>query len=474
MASLDAPIHSGPLNAATLLQTLRDNETSYKIEPVGTIGDTHRFRALPDFQFSASDVPIMKRVVKHLVNPTISDIKGFRLDNTVGATPGTPIVGPPVATPFAQQLNYLYQQNPAVETVTNDQGQTVTINTQAARKRDMYAISTDVAEVPTGPVSSLRAPEESSPRLRDVVNALTELLAERPIVTRRLAMNRIECPTENLFKEATQYVGYSFRSGPWRDALVKYGVDPRKDPKYSIYQTIVIKLVNRDAVMTAAKKLPGGRNRWLRGERYIKDTSGTEVLTHIFDGKGISTNGKMWQICDITDPVLKNMFDTAPHRETPDLDNWGWYLNGTMSICRAIMRDKALLMLRGFDPSIYNEVYSRIAALPPSADENTMEAYSYAAGGRADSLIDSKAQELTSAIRSIARQDLKAKGLQTGKGAGKARPGWDDGAHQSGSRASMEGSPAEGDDQDEQDEDQEEEEDDDGDDDEDEEPISSP
>lgn len=131
-------------------------------------------------------------------------------------------------------------------------------------------------------------------------------------------MNLADWGSESLFKEATQYVGFSFKSGPWRDALVKYGVDPRKDPKYRVYQTLSFQLMSKDKMLAAAKKMPDGKNTWIRSERYRKDQQPTHP-SHVFDGKGITTNGKTWQMCDIQEPLIKGMLETDNLRSSCDV-----------------------------------------------------------------------------------------------------------------------------------------------------------
>jgi general transcription factor 3C polypeptide 5 (transcription factor C subunit 1) len=109
-------------------------------------------------------------------------------------------------------------------------------------------------------------------------------------------------------------VGYSFKSGPFRDTLVKYGLDPRADPKYRCYQTFSFQLVAKDKVVAAAKKMRDGKNQWIRSDRYKKD----EEPSHVFDGKSMTTNGKTWQVCDIKEPVLAGLLATENLR--PEFD----------------------------------------------------------------------------------------------------------------------------------------------------------
>jgi general transcription factor 3C polypeptide 5 (transcription factor C subunit 1) len=183
--------------------------------------------------------------------------------------------------------------------VTDEKGRIKTVNTQAAKKRQVVSVPHDVKNVPTKPPKGLLAIEKQSEALQQCVKNLLELLETRPAVTRRVACNLVDWGNEALFKEATQYVGYSFKSGPFRDTLVKYGLDPRADPKYRCYQTFSFQLVAKDKVVAAAKK---------------KD----EEPSHVFDGKSMTTNGKTWQVCDIKEPVLAGLLATENLR--PEFD----------------------------------------------------------------------------------------------------------------------------------------------------------
>jgi general transcription factor 3C polypeptide 5 (transcription factor C subunit 1) len=51
-----------------LLRRLRDNMTKYKVEALGIIKSTHRYRGLSDFQFITSDFPFLANVADHLLH----------------------------------------------------------------------------------------------------------------------------------------------------------------------------------------------------------------------------------------------------------------------------------------------------------------------------------------------------------------------------------------------------------------------
>lgn len=201
-------------------------------------------------------------------------------------------------------------------------------------------------------------------------------------------MNYIPQYSDSVFKEATQWVGYSFRAGPWRDSLVKYGVDPRKDPKYRVYQTLMFQLDKRADAATASggdRKIPDG---W---------------QSHIFDGENITHSGKTWQICDVTDPLLKSIFDTDAIQEECDVHQFGWYYNGTLCKARAIMRDKMDYLFRGAEPP--QAEYEKVAAMPDRITRGKLaETY------LEDREVGSTSTALAIEVRSMAR--LGAKNLE--------------------------------------------------------------
>lgn len=340
----------------------------------------------------------MHAVGKRLVDPTISSIKKFTLDldTTAGSNLNDEIIPPPTFTAFEQSLSYGYKQNAGVSVVRDIQsGKIKTVNMHKARKRTVLAVAADVEEVPSGPPAELEPLDQQTVYLKQAVKNITQLLEERPIVTRRVAYNLIDWGSETLFKEATQYVGFSFRSGPWRDALIKYGVDPRTSPEYRIYQTLSFQLLSKDKLIAAAQKQPGGKIQYIRSERYKKD----EQPTHIFDGTSVTTNGKTWQICDIQEPILKALLETDKLRSECDLETWGWFYNGTISKVRIIMRDMISTMLGGEAP--VSDIYATVATMPDIIDPISYQGCYFDRDKHPE-----KVAQLAVDIRSLAKTDL--------------------------------------------------------------------
>ena len=179
----------------------------------------------------------------------------------------------------------------------------------------------DAEMVPQGPTDDTTPFEVLDPGLQRLIEHVRALLDERPMWTRRALSNQVRT-TEwvILGKHVYQYIGYMFRSGPWRDVVIKYGVDPRTDPKYRIYQSIMFQF---DAASTSV--IPKTTNASRRGGRGGARQPGPRPTpthsknSHVFDGVNVEMDGKMWQVCDITDPQLKELLATTELRKQCDV-----------------------------------------------------------------------------------------------------------------------------------------------------------
>jgi len=126
----------------------------------------------------------------------------------------------------------------------------------------------------------------------------------------------------NALKYAFPQVSYYWRSGPWRDTCVKFGVDPRTSRDYAIYQVVAFK-------MQAVKSVKAGK--YVKGKKFSMLLSSTLAdffmfvcrhdKSHIFDGKHLVEDGRIYQFCDITDPLVSALVKPEPGhmRETLDV-----------------------------------------------------------------------------------------------------------------------------------------------------------
>ncbi len=125
---------------------------------------------------------------------------------------------------------------------------------------------------------------------------------------------------------------YTFSDGPWRDTLCRFGYDPRKDPEARLFvyflvrfivthhtiwvihshQRIYFRNVNHPVVRASVLTRRQESRSAIIESQTEKRTSGDEgsnATSHIFDGMHPSRESATFQLCDITDPMLKEMIE---------------------------------------------------------------------------------------------------------------------------------------------------------------------
>jgi general transcription factor 3C polypeptide 5 (transcription factor C subunit 1) len=352
VAGGDQGIDANSITSVDLLKRLGDNKEDYMLEAIGTVDETHRFRSLPDFQLRSSDQPIMGVLRQTIMQPDYDKLRNFSMDLVSGAE-AMAFPAPPSFAQIDIPHRYEYQQAPGVVVVSGEDGNLIAKNVHGPARKVTWALPPDLEEVPQGPPDHIPLTSPDGVLLPRAVKQLQELMETRPLVTKRVALNSLPGISDSIFKEASQFVGYSFSAGPWRDTLIKYGIDPRKDRKYRFYQTLLLK-VDKYVHKTSTSTI----SQWNRPERHHKDSP----TSHMFDGKSVTTNGKIWQICDVTDPILHDIFQTENIRTECDVHRSGWFHGGTLAKARAIMKDKMKLLFAGQVPP--EEDYLPIAAFP--------------------------------------------------------------------------------------------------------------
>ena len=266
-------------------------------------------------------------------------MKQFKIKPTIDTNPNTDIIPPPKFTHMTLPFNYAYEQNPFVHAVKAPSGEEQVVNTTAPSLIGSFIAATD----PT-PDAPIRLPNLTDPLTAEVLTAVEEAFEARPIWTRRSLLNHLGPRLKNWgpLKRFIGYAAYQFKGGPWRDALMPYGLDPRSDPKYREYQTLSFKL---PSIHAAGDK--GGSWKSLRRARDAESYKYEEqnANSHIFDGETYFSNGKVWQVCDITDPVLRRLFSEAMVRPQCDVESSGWFHQGLWGKAKAIMKCKLVAVL---------------------------------------------------------------------------------------------------------------------------------
>ncbi|KAK3365981.1 RNA polymerase III transcription factor IIIC subunit-domain-containing protein [Lasiosphaeria ovina] len=339
---------------------LCDNVGKYIVEPVGVIANTHRYRGLADFQYALGNSAFMSRFCEKIIPGDVAKLKEFSLQPGIESGSNIDLIPPPNFTNMNLPFGYNYQQNPytkeispgilsADEGMSEDQEYGRVVNVTSRVPAAGYFIAHDEYPVPSGP---RRQPNMSDPQVAMIMTEMRLAMEERPIWTRRSMWNRLGSKFEELPKSGSlvrhclQYAGYQFKGGPWRDALVRYGLDPRSDPKYRVYQTLIFKL-HKTRIGTVGRSWQSVRRNEVgvtNFGKYWQEIGDDQALrdTHIFTGEAFSTDGKVWQVCDITDPLLAQLFSNAEVRPECDVEISGFYHRVLWSVAKAIMKCKML------------------------------------------------------------------------------------------------------------------------------------
>ncbi|KAK4467014.1 putative transcription factor tau subunit sfc1 [Cladorrhinum samala] len=349
-----------------LRRKLQDNVGRYQVEPVGVINNTHRYRGLADFQYALGESRFMKKFVENVLPGDVQKLKEFSLAPGIESGDNIDLIPPPYFTPMTLPFGYGYAQNPHTKEVssglstelgslTEDQEYGRIVNVTSRVPAAGYFIAHDEYPVPSKP---RRQPDMSDPQVVAIITEMQQAMEERPIWTRRSMWNRlgqrfVDLPKNGgLVRHCLQYAGYQFKGGPWRDALVKYGLDPRRDPKYRIYQTLIFKL-HKTRIGTVGRSWQAVRRNEVSVANFGKawkdmgDGGERALNTHIFNGESFSTDGKVWQVCDITDPLLQKLFANAEVRDECDNEVSGFYHRVLWSVSKAIMKTKMVAVRFG-------------------------------------------------------------------------------------------------------------------------------
>lgn len=354
--------------------------------------------------------------------------------------------------------NKRYRQNPTVKQAIDKSGQVTTVNTSQATKVLTHLVPFDIPTVPQHPRDSCPPIETLDPTLQETITVVTSLFTTRPAWTRRGLRNSLTTHEQRLaLRHAIPYVGYIFRSGPWRDAIVKLGHDPRSSPDYRIYQTAMFRILPRDpevardggrrhavprgpeveavdplaaASSTTTTTAPGGS---------VSTTTPVSTSTsHIFTGQPpLPRDGRMWMFCDITDPCLRSLLfptttptsDEPPPgflRQTCETITDGWYGSGTLAKTKTIMRAKIHALATLNAPTDDAAEFTRIIESFPDHVDDANSAAGVAAFSLDPEVASSREIQLASDIRAAVKAAVSWRGMvrsASGGGAGGKKGG---------------------------------------------------
>ncbi|KAF2279861.1 uncharacterized protein EI97DRAFT_429646 [Westerdykella ornata] len=343
--------NSAYVKAQTVYRSLQDNADSYSVTPVGVIDEAHRFRMLPDIQVATQGNRLIKDLGNTFKTLKWPQIRDYNFNTEPGADRSQHVPLTPEFLQIPVQYDYKFQQNPYVK-YTGDARTEINVQKRTTVEGYIF-VDVDADKVPRRPKSSLPKESTLTAYMRGLIAAIRKQLDERPVITRLLLFNRLGWDQRDKIREAAVYCGYFFSSGPWRECLIRWGLDPRKDPYYRRYQTVSYMSFRRGGSMA---KTQSEVNRHM-SEMTKKNPKQLE-REHIFDGETVGSTGNLFQFCDIKDPVIRKILDTDDIRETCSPTFTGWYHVQTWAKATVILKDKINRIIAGKElkPWLYERI----------------------------------------------------------------------------------------------------------------------
>ncbi|CAG8434613.1 15083_t:CDS:10 [Funneliformis mosseae] len=298
-----------------------------KFDILGIISKTCRFRGMSDYQCIPSIKHPILEYRKALESLDVDKIMGFEsIINDIKEESNLP---PPSFSRVECPMDYGYQQNTAV------------VKVLVKKNDDQFLdITLPVPEEP--PPESLknieRIPQESIDRIR-------KLFEERPVWTRFALENNLPPNDIRNIKRLLPLVAYLMSNGPWRDCWMRYGYDPRLNKEARFYQLLDIRSSRRPTKLGRAKRLLHVR------EEATTENGGTDNYnsrtSHIFDGSSTCRDVAVFQICDITYPLLKTIIESPDSVQDFCDEHDGFYKRSELTKIRKIMRRKFRALTEG-------------------------------------------------------------------------------------------------------------------------------
>ncbi|KAH9448069.1 hypothetical protein Pst134EB_022056 [Puccinia striiformis f. sp. tritici] len=321
--------------------TVNDELRLYKIEPVGVIPMTVRFCALADYQYTpdlnhpintlAQDMRSLncKGVLKFRFEPETEDYSSSK----IGLFP------PPLISKYLVPQQYNYRQNvPTVVTLAPD-GTERLINKAKYVPMGPQTMTFDQPDVPKAALA--RDIDQKKPENLPLLEKLSSLFEQRPIWSRmafhhQLTLTDLRYIRQN--KVVLALYCYLFSDGPFRDLLIKFGYDPRRNSESRFFQRISLRNVDRKEAKDkfTLKLMKRNNSKNDSAEMVTSDT----LRDHIFDGKELHQSVGTYQLCDISDPLLVTLINSSKGVLNECDYRTGWYTSNGIEQIRSILRRK--------------------------------------------------------------------------------------------------------------------------------------
>ncbi|GLB33609.1 putative RNA polymerase III transcription factor (TF)IIIC subunit [Lyophyllum shimeji] len=252
---------------------------------------------------------------------------------------------------------------------------------------------------------------------QNILKKLEDLFVQRPVWTRMSLFNQL-APNETReilnSKALLPLVCYVFQDGPWRDTLVRFSYDPRKDRSARFYQRLYFRNANHPIArpsVTTRRQDRTAANIQLRAMEEGTEKEADRRRSHIFDGQSITKETAAFQLCDITDPMLREMIEDPDELREECHERDGWYTAHAFERIKTVLRHKFFSLLEGH-PATDEECRALLASNEGSA-KATIATRSYKLrAGKHNMAKGALRPEDAAAMRLRAALDRNAKTMQ--------------------------------------------------------------
>ncbi|KZP24581.1 hypothetical protein FIBSPDRAFT_1042044 [Athelia psychrophila] len=357
----------------------------YTAEAAGAITKTVRFRSMVDYQYQADMSDPVAKLRVAMGNMDVDAIQQYRMPEATEdyTIPADPVLDPQLvqdstapsaAAPqnwaprsnlrlfppplFSRQgipQNYNFKANIAsmvsttVDEVTGEEHKRL-VNRWRWKGFGPANILFADAAVPSEPPPNVAAMREQMDQA--LLKRVEALFEERFVWTRASIFNQftpLEARDIHNSKVLLPLVCYVFQDGPWRDTLIRFGYDPRRDPGARVFQRLYFRNmshpIERVSIIT--------RREGHAAADTARDGGAGDVdrkTAHIFDGVRLTQETAAFQLCDIHDPMLREMIKSEEDvREVCD-EREGWYSTDAYEQIKVVLRHKFFSLLEGHIP----------------------------------------------------------------------------------------------------------------------------
>ncbi|XP_057370022.1 general transcription factor 3C polypeptide 5-like [Daphnia carinata] len=363
------PTHGEQVQTSNLLfkiiKTTKKNritkkeEVTYQTKLEGVIRKTYRFLGLCDFQYLPM-VANTDTTRKELTDKFVSILELVvpqKLETLEWLEESAPVfMSPPVFSRMDLPVDYHFRKD-----TTNALGMQYDGNVigRLRKKRAMQTIFLDYSggPAPTKPRDMALCNLTVRFIMPDDLALIKKMFEERPVWTKAALTYHVAGVDKNSLRFILASAAYYFTTGPWRNAWVRIGYDPRQDPEARTYQILDFRISQNYRNKVVPKR---SYSKYNQPHKYVSTMrTKTSSIRQTADIPSTSTNAvekkgensyvyrpgmipqcrqMFYQYLDLHVPEIEELLSTSTVAESCD-ERYGWYPPHFEDECRRILNN---------------------------------------------------------------------------------------------------------------------------------------